>query len=182
LRILVRSVVLDQKREHGLVWIKINWQTGAASEHWIRRSVQSYRQHADLDRLQRRVRELNAANKMDAEIARILNHEGFVPARGKSFTGENVFCLRRQWNIPTVKINGCDENPDRWPDGSYSIRGAAKALGVTEQTVFKWLRKGHLAGQQLAKGMPWQVELSRKRIAELSKQIGRMKRSRKEAP
>lgn len=181
LRILVRNVVLDQKREHGLVWIKVIWQTGAASEHWVRRSVQSYRQHADLDRLRQRIGELNAANKMDAEIAMVLNRERFVPARGKLFTGGSIFCLRKQWNIPTVKINGSDENPDRWSDGSYSVKGAAKAIGITEQTIFKWLRNGRLMGEQLAKGMPWRVKLSRKQILESSRQVRRMRQSKKEA-
>src|SRR3712207_7990856 len=56
--------------------------------------------------------------------------------------------LRRKcWGIPTVKINGVDANPPRWPDGSHSVQGAAAALGVTPQTVFKWLRKGRLAGR-----------------------------------
>ena len=180
LRILIRNVVLDKKREDGLVWIRVIWQTGATSEHWIRRSVQSYRQHADLDNLRRRIRELNAANKMDGEIAAILNQEGFVSARGKSFSGGVIYLLRKQWNIATVKINGSDENPDRWPDGSYSVRGAAEALGINEQTVFDWLRKGRLTGQQLAKGMPWRVRLPQKRLAELSRQIRRIKRSKKE--
>jgi DNA invertase Pin-like site-specific DNA recombinase len=181
LRILIRNVVLDQKRALGLVWIKVIWQTGATSEHSVRRSVQSYRQHSDLSRLRQRIGELNAESKMDAEIATILNREGFVPARGQSFSGESIFCLRKQWNIRTVKINGSGENPDRWPDGSYSVRGAAEALGITGQTVFKWLRKGRLVGEQLAKGMPWQISLSKKRIAELSGQVRRAKRSKKEA-
>jgi DNA invertase Pin-like site-specific DNA recombinase len=182
LRILIRNVTLDQKRDRGLVWIKVVWQTGATSEHYVRRSVQSYRQHADLGRLRQRIDELNAERKMDAEIATILNREGFVPARGTSFSSESIFCLRKQWNIPTVKINGSDENPDRWPDGTYSVRGAAEALGITEQTVFKWLSRGRLIGRQLAKGMPWQISVSKKRIVELSAQVRRTKRSKKEAP
>jgi transposase-like protein len=54
----------------------------------------------------------------------------------------------------TVKINGVEANPLRWPDGSYSVQGTAAALGVTPQTVFKWLRKGRLVGRQLTKGQP----------------------------
>jgi Recombinase zinc beta ribbon domain/Recombinase/Phage antirepressor protein KilAC domain len=181
LRILIRNVVLDQKRESGLVWVKVIWQTGATSEHWIRRSVHSYGQHSTLNHLQQRIRELNAENKMDAEIAEILNQEGFLPARNKSFSSAGVYLLRKRWNIPTVKINGSEENPERWPDGSYSVRGVAKLLGITEQTVFKWLHNGRLTGRQLAKGMPWQVKLSQKRLAALSIKTRRIKRSKKEA-
>jgi hypothetical protein len=35
------------------------------------------------------VTELNAAGKMDKEIAAVLNTEGFVAARGCAFKGEN---------------------------------------------------------------------------------------------
>jgi excisionase family DNA binding protein len=171
LRLLIRNVVLDKKRESGMVWIKVIWQTGATSEHSVRRSVHSYRQHSDLNHLQQRIRELNAANKMDAEIAVVLNHEGFLPARKRTFSGADIYLLRKRWSVSTVKINRSEENPDQWPDGSYSVKGAAKLLGITEQTVFKWLHNGRLTGQQLAKGMPWRVRLPRKRLAELSKRI-----------
>ena len=121
LRFIVREVVLDQKRLQGQVWLKIVWQTGATSEHLVQRQVHTYRDYLDLDRLRRRIADLNAAGKMDKEIAAILNREGFVAARGCAFKGENVWLLRTRWGIPTVKINGVGANPSRWPDGSFSI-------------------------------------------------------------
>ena len=39
LRFIVREVILDQKRTHGQVWLKIVWQTGATSEHCLPRRV-----------------------------------------------------------------------------------------------------------------------------------------------
>lgn len=181
IRLLISHVVIDQKREAGLVWMKVFWQTGATSEHRVRRSVRTYRDYSAVDELQRRVRELNAENKMDAEIAAILNREGFEPARRKLFTGAQIFLLRKQWKLPTVKINGSGENPDRWSDGTYSVKGAAKKFGVTEQTVFKWLQKGWLLGTQHVKGMPWQIRLTQKKITELTKKTRRIRRSKMEA-
>ena len=67
---------------------------------------------------------------MDKEIAAILNGEGFVAARACAFKGENVWLLRTRWGIPTVKINGVVANPARWPDGSFSVQGAAAALEI----------------------------------------------------
>jgi transposase len=74
-----------------------------------------------------------------------------------------------------------DANPARWPDGSYSVQGAAAALGVALQTVFKWLRRGRLAGRQLTKGQPWQIMLPDEQIAPLAAQVRRTGRSTKEA-
>ena len=88
---------------------------------------------------------------------------------------------RKRWGIATVKINGLDANPPRWPDGSYSVQGAAAMLGVTPQTVFKWLRRGRLAARQLANGQPWQITLSDEQVAALAAQVRRTTRSTKEA-
>lgn len=181
LRFIVHEVALDQKREQGQVWLKIVWQTGATSEHRLQRCVHTYRDYIDLDRLRRRITELNAACKMDKEIAATLNKEGFVAARGCKFKGENVWLLRKRWDIPTVKINGVSTNPMRWPDGSFSIQGAAAALGITTQTVFDYLARGLLVGHQLTKGQPWQIELTDERIIRLRARVRHTKRSKKEA-
>jgi hypothetical protein len=118
---------------------------------------------------------------MDKEIATILNREGFVAARGCKFKGENVWLLRKRWDIPTVKINGIGSNPARWPDGSLSIQGTAIALGITTQTVFDYLARGLLAGHQLTKGQPWQIELTDEQINRLRARVRHTKRSKKEA-
>jgi hypothetical protein len=40
LRLVVKEVVLDQRPESGQVWIRIIWQTGAVSEHKVRRKCE----------------------------------------------------------------------------------------------------------------------------------------------
>ena len=90
-------------------------------------------------------------------------------------------CAESAGAFPVVKINGVAANPPRWPDGSYSVQGAAAALGVTSQTVFKWLLRGRLTGRQLAKGQPWQITLPDGQIAPLAAQMRRTRQSAKEA-
>ena len=181
LRLVVLEVTLNQKRERGLVWMRITWQTGAASEHQVRRSVQGYNQYTETARLERRIRDLNATGLMDRAVAATLNIEGLRTAHGTAFAGENVHLCRKRWGIPTVKINGVGANPPRWADASYSVQGAAAALGVTSQTVFKWLRRGRLTGRQLAKGQPWQITLPDGQIAPLAAQVRRTRQSAREA-
>jgi hypothetical protein len=107
--------------------------------------------------------------------------EGLLSAHGRPFSGGEVHLLRKRWNIPTVKINRTEHNPRQWPDGTYSVQGAAEALSISIQTVFKWLQNGRLSGQQVAKGMPWQIDLSNTQIAELRTQVRRAILSKKEA-
>jgi DNA invertase Pin-like site-specific DNA recombinase len=181
LRLVICEVILDQKRLRGQVWLRILWQTGATSDHSLQRRTHAYRNYIDVDRLRQRVTELNAAGKMDKEIAATLNEEGFVAARGCAFKGGNVWLLRTRWGVPTVKINGKSANPEQWPDGSFSVQGAADALGVTSQTIFDYLAHGFLEGRQLTKGQPWQIELSDQQIATLRARVSRTRRSKKEA-
>jgi len=143
--------------------------------------VQAYNQYAGLADLESRVRELNIEHKTDAEIAEVLNREGYMSARGTPFRGDLIHLLRQRWAIPTVKINGTQPNPTRWSDGSYSVQGMAVALGVTGQTVFKLLRRGCLKGRQLKKGMPWQIDVAENHIADLTSQIRRKTRSKMRA-
>src|SRR6266513_5587192 len=103
LRLVVKEVVLDQRPESGQVWIRIIWQTGAVSEHKVRRNVRSYNNYADVAILEARVRDLVVARKMDREIATTLNAEGLLSAHGRPFSGGEVHLLRKRWNIPTVK-------------------------------------------------------------------------------
>jgi hypothetical protein len=181
LRFIVREVALDQKRAPGQVWLKIVWQTGATSEHRLQRHVRAYRDYIDLERLRQRITALNAAGKMDKEIATILNREGFIAARGCAFKGENVWLLRTRWGIPTVKINGVSSNPLRWPDGNFSIQGVAAELRITPPTVFDYLARGLLVGHQLTKGQPWQIDLSDEQINRLRARVRHTRRSKKEA-
>ncbi|MHB8576862.1 MAG: recombinase family protein [Dehalococcoidia bacterium] len=178
LRVLVKEVIVDQQRARGHVWLQLNWQTGAYSEHWLKRRVQGYAQHADGDTVQQRVRTLNGAGKLDAEIAALLTEEGLRTTRGGTFSGPLVWRLRKQWGITTVNP-AC--NPDRWPNGSYSVQSAATLLGVYPGTIFQWLRHGVLTGQQLGKGLPWQIALPDALLDALRARLARTRRSTRKA-
>ena len=182
LQLVIKEVIVDQRRAPGQLWFQINWQTGATSEHWLTRGVRSYTEYADLEEVQQRVRELNAARKLDDEVAATLNAEGFCTARRRPFTSKLVWCLRRAWGIPNATMHpGTAPNPLRWANGTYSVEGAAAAIGVFPGTIYQWLRRGRLHGHQVAKGLPWQITLTEVEIADLKGYVQRVRRSKKEA-
>ena len=181
LRLIIRDVIVDGKRAHGQVWVQINWQTGAHEQFCYKRSVRSYEASADVEQLEQRIRDLNAAQLIDAQIAEILNAEGYRTARlHRPFTGGTVWLLREKWDIPTVKINGKEDNPAQWEDGSYSVQGAAARLGVYSGTIHHWLKVGKLTGSQLAKGMPWKIYLTEEDVTRLQEWLRRARRLRRE--
>jgi len=182
LRLIIQEVFLDQKRSRGQVWIKIVWQTGATGEHCITRRVHSYgSDYHDLDQLRERITELNARGLMDRQVADVLNAEGVLSARSGPFTYENIWLLRKRWGLKAVKLNPTGANPPRWADGSYSVQGAAAAIGVTPQVIFDYLANRLLQGRQIAKGQPWQIDLTIKQISQLKRRLLSTRRSKKEA-
>ncbi len=186
LRLMIREVIVDSKRANGQVWVQINWQTGAQEQFWYQRRVSSYAVFAGAQALEHRVRELNAAGLMDAQIAATLEHEGYqTPGLVHPITSKIVCHLRHQWQIPTVKLNKNQHNPAQWEDGSYSVEGAAAKLGVGQDTIFNWLKTGRLKGEHLARSMPWKIYLTEEDVIRLHEwlqcQGRRTRRSKREA-
>lgn len=179
LRLVIASVVIDAKRERGRVWYRIVWQTGATEEHWLNRKVASLDEHPDVEILQQRIGALSQAYKMDAEIATLLNAEGLRTARGRPFTSSNVWHLRKHWALSSSKETSMGPHPLCWADGTYSIVGAATAIGVTLGTVYQWVREGRLQGCQVAKGMPWKLTLSEGNIVDLQQYVKCVRRSKR---
>jgi DNA invertase Pin-like site-specific DNA recombinase len=180
-RLVIKDVALEKMTDSELVSLRITWQTGCVSEHLVRRRVQSYTNFTSTDSLEKRIRQLAKTGMFDREIAETLNKEHFISARGVPFQSNNLHLLRKRFGIQTAKINGIEDNPPRWPDGTYSIQGAADALGITTQTVFKWLRNGRLTGLQNRAGQPWKVHLTAAKIRVLKSQVRRIKQSKTEA-
>jgi len=180
IRLVIKNVVLDRNRERGKIWFKINWQTGATTEHWFKRRIGSYQEHADLEQLRRRVGELNAEEKTDLEIAAILKAEGFRTTRGEEINKIAVCYLRKLWGIRANRAYEGGHNPQRWDDGTYSIQGVMAAIGVPKSTVYFWLRQGLLDAKQSAKGAPWKVVLSEEQILRLREYAQQHRPARKQ--
>jgi DNA invertase Pin-like site-specific DNA recombinase len=167
IRLLVSHVIVEQDREQGKVWFQINWQTGAISQHWFIRIVGNYDSHAYKDALQKRMHELAGDHLTAPEIAHVLNDEGFQTAKRKQFTPEIVNQLRYKWGIPSFYRHA--RSPDRWPDGSYSVNGTAKILGISAGCLRKRIEKGHVKVTQSRKGASLHIFLTPEEIAQHKK-------------
>ena len=95
-------------------------------------------------------RVLAAAGRHDEEIAEILNADGMRTGRGLTW---NTWAVR--WTRKTERI--CRVAPDRprrellpdqFPDGRYSVAGAATRFGVTMDVIRAWVRRGLVPGER----------------------------------
>jgi|SRR5215468_777159 len=174
-RLLIKDVLLDRTREKGRVWIQINWQTGAMSQHWVKPQVRRYNDMEQADGLRRRVEELKAAGNRDGDIAEILNAEGFRTTTGGKIDRNAVLHLRQIWEIDSDK-KARRKVAERWDDGSYTLEGAAAIIGVHPRTIYTWIARGMLDAQQPFKHTAWKIKLSEERITELREYLSRVRR------
>jgi DNA invertase Pin-like site-specific DNA recombinase len=174
-RLLIKDVLLDRRREKGQVWIQINWQTGAMSQHWVKPRVRRYNEMEQAEGLRYRIEELKAAGNRDADIAEILSAEGFQTTTGGKIDRGAIWHLRQIWGIDSDK-KARRKVTERWDDGSYTLEGAAAVIGVHPRTIYTWIGRGMLDARQPFKHTAWKINLSEERIAELRDYLSEVRR------
>jgi hypothetical protein len=175
LRLVIKEVLVDQKRLRGKVWFQINWQTGASTTHDLRRHAVSYQAHSEGDQVQAWIRQLHADQQTDSQIAAVLNAEGYRTTYGQPFHAKAVWYLRKCWGLPNVKAGGLTVDRLRWEDGTYTIRGGVDVVGVTKSTVHTWLKQGRISGTHLGAYMLWRIPLTEEQICTLRAQADQVR-------
>ncbi|MGA2929670.1 MAG: helix-turn-helix domain-containing protein, partial [Solirubrobacteraceae bacterium] len=83
----------------------------------------------------------------------ILNKQGRRTGTGLPFTDPRVKHVRQKHAIPAA--------PPPDPDSDlFTVEQAARELGVTIPTVYRWLRAGLLPGEQTTVHAPWRIRLT----------------------
>jgi excisionase family DNA binding protein len=93
----------------------------------------------------------------DAMIAKVLNQQHRRTARGLSYTAANVATIRRRWNLPAPARDPKPTTPEEEP---VSMSEAARQLGVTPSTVYRWINDGLVPAEQLTPGAPWHIRMT----------------------
>ena len=160
--------------------VTVAWQSGTVTE------IEVPRPHRrDLFRTPppavERMRALAAAGRHDEEIAEILNADGMRTGRGHAW---NTWAVR--WTRKTERI--CRVAPDRprrellpdqFPDGRYSVAGAAKRFGVTLDVIRAWVRRGLVPGERndfQAHRRVWWLEIAEDTAARLERLAAPLRR------
>jgi AraC-like DNA-binding protein len=171
LRLVVKAVSLDQKRQAGKVWFEMTWQSRARTEHELDRLRVRYQDVSGSDRLRQRLCQLHAQRPGDAQVAQVLNAEGYRTAKGRPFRGKNVWYLRRLWGLSGAQAGEMTSDGLRWSDNHYTVRGVAQAVGVSKSTVHRWLKQGQLEGESLGVRQLWRMKLTTRQIHRLRKEV-----------
>ena len=120
----------------------LHWVGGAVRSHTLTRAVARYRDHSEYPRLVARLRELCTGRLNSAAIAEALDAEGFrPPKRASRFTGEMV---RRPSAHPGLARRERHGSATGLGPDEHRPMGLARRLGMSRDTVRRWVRAGWL--------------------------------------
>jgi DNA invertase Pin-like site-specific DNA recombinase len=149
-RLLLERVTVAADRASERVEVGLHWVGGLARSHVIARPVTRYDLRSDYPQLLDRLRELAGAGLGAARIAERLNAEGFRPPRqAERFTASIVWRLANRLGVPRRRHFGSAMGlgPDE-----FRPMALARRLGVSRQTVRRWLDLGWVRSRRDADG------------------------------
>jgi hypothetical protein len=151
LRTLVTDAVLAVDRENDRAEVELFWQGGAQTRLMVklnRRPAKRTDTPKDLVELIARL----AEHSNDREIAMVLSKQGLLTATELPFTEARVAGIRERAGIPAARVRAGGDG--------ISIRAAALELGVSTQTIRRWIREGLLPAAQTTPHAPWRICLT----------------------
>ncbi len=152
LRTLVSEIVVTVKEDPRRAEVEILWEGGARTGlqvALVRRGAESTRTSEDTVELIRRL----AVHTPDQQIAAVLNKQGRRTGTGLPFTQPRVAYVRKKHAIDAAPPPDTDSD-------LFTIDQAARELGVTATTIYRWLRAGLLPGEQTTPHAPWRIRLT----------------------
>jgi len=123
--------------------VRIVWRSGEVTERVVPRPGRGDRRRTSEHSVER-LRQLVGEGLRDEVITERLNYEGVLPGSGRPWTVEAVSQARRGHDIDRVApdLPRALPLPDCFPDGQYSVQGLAQSMGVSQNVVRRWIRRG----------------------------------------
>ena len=138
--------------------VQIIWQGGASTRSQMPVPASGHHCRVTSEDTLDLIRRL-APRYDDTTIAQILSQQNRRTATGLPFRKTHVRALRARHGIPGYQAPPANVTPGCQDAAVVSITEAARQLGVSTATIYRWLRDGFVTGEQLTPGAPWQVRV-----------------------
>jgi len=139
LRALIADVTITSQPTGPELEVGIRWRSGASEQHTVQRPktrAEVIRTPAAAIELTRRL----APDRTNPQIAEQLNSAGLRAGTGGPFAAEHVQWIRWRHKIPY---------PSTWAqDGELTVHQTAERLGVSDGTIYDWIRNDKLHGRR----------------------------------
>jgi DNA invertase Pin-like site-specific DNA recombinase len=150
LRLVIEAIALVPiEVPQRMTRLRVQWQSGVVDELTVLRPDRRHVRRTPDEAIQL-IRQMAAQGERDDVIAQRLNVDGIRTGLGKQWNVWAVRWARKRNGIRLVAPDAPRRTPlpARYPDGRYSVGGAASLLGVSQEVVRRWLRQGLIAGQR----------------------------------
>lgn len=168
-RQLIEHIRVTVEGESEKVDVVFRWTGGHETRTTLIRPVARLEQLSYYSDLIDRVVELNKQNKDLGAIAKILNKEGWRPAKRRNTFNKNmVQCLLARKGLRGSKRERPSEKISK-KKNEWTIDGLAHQLRMPEPTVYAWIRKGKLKARRTWKGRRcfWLINADKKEISRI---------------
>lgn len=146
-RILVEVIAGTEK-----VVVECHWHGGVRTTHEVTRPVARMTALSTYAALTARVAELRREGREYAEIAGILNAEGWRPAKRRdTFNAKMVYHFLIKSGAETPKYRRPRLRIERL-ENEWTIRELAEKIGMPQPTLYTWVQKGRLPCRNLGGG------------------------------
>jgi DNA invertase Pin-like site-specific DNA recombinase len=145
LRSLIRRTVLSRPQSERTE-IRIVWISGAVSTLSVPQPLRRVRDLSGYEEMVERILTLSAEGYTDAKIARNLTEEGFRAARSKEGI-PRVFITDVRCERGISSVFETQKGREKL-EGSWTVLGLAKALGVSHNRIYRLIHNGSLTTER----------------------------------
>ena len=144
-RLLLERVLVEVVGSTERVRLECHWNGGSRTTHELTRPVARLDTLSTYTALTARAAELRREGLDCAEIADILNDEGWRPAKRRdTFNAPMVHHLLIKSGAESVKYRRRPSSVERRPS-EWTIRDLAEEIGMPQPTLYTWIQKGRLS-------------------------------------
>lgn len=168
IRQLVERVVVTVQGESERVEVQVHWIGGSSMQATLIRPVARLDQLSYYPELMARVAALHAQGEEALAIARMLNAEGWRPAkRCETFNAAMVRTLQLRQGLRSRQ--SADSGVIGRAPGEWTFTELAQHLNIPQPTLYHWLRRGRLQGRQVihADHPLWLIQADELELAKL---------------
>jgi len=168
LRMLVREVTLSPiDSPQRATRIQVLWETGATTELTVPRPDRITALATPQEAIEQ-IKKLLQSGASNQDIAQRLNDAGLRTGRNEPWTAHSVGWAQHRYRLGhPMRPPRSQRQPDRRPDGLYSVHGVAAFFHTTEHIVRYWMSQGWLRGAEGGGPRPWWFKLDRDTIKRL---------------
>lgn len=165
-RSLIDQIVVAVQGKTERLAVTIHWAGGFESHYEVRRRVNTFGQLEESTEIAHRIQQLYDEGYPLSEIARLLNQDGFKPAKGARFTQTSMGALCRTLRRTGVIAKHRRVEPNFWRAGELS-----RLLGVKKPTLSGWRRRRWVQARQVGtRWIYWADQQELKRLRRLADQ------------